>query len=697
MALRDFLRRNKPKQPAARAFEPPTYFAGVNRMPLAAAGDPTNARLLAAVSGWHAIAARAIADRLQSLEPIVVVRRRVAKGTYNEEELDDHILKRLLDNPNGVMTRIQLMRVTAQWLTTCGEAYWLKVTNRNHVPIELWPLSPAHMEIVTDPDTQIRGYIFRGERKEIEYERDEVVRFWMPHPQNPFLAVGNLGPQSTAYDAAKFLDETMRDHFENDATPKVALVAGEKAHSPTPAEKTAFETDWRARYDARRGSARRLPAIIPSGFTPFEFQSFGGMIENVALLDHYRDQILMANGVPRSILGDVVDANRAAAETNQYVFDQHTILPITTLIADTLTVRLAGDFDPKLVVRFRDFVATDKTYELASEAQDLATKVRTVNHVREDRGLDPVEWGDEPIGSIADVPYNAEEARGAQLQPDAPDALDDGDEAEGADDAAEDAPPRVHGRSGGRGAFSPRREWARVLRRERLYTPRLKNALLSVFGEQQRDALAKLDAARARIGVDDVFRLLDWTRIFRMRVEPIRREAYLGTAKETLLSLNAKAGDFVLNERVVKTLERQATDAMRINATTHKKLARALAEGAANGESIDGIAKRVRSVFRTRRAHAETIARTEILRATQAAQVESFEQSGVVERKQWNTSMDDAVRDSHMLDGEVVDLNDSFVLADGEQADAPGIGAGGGALSAGNAINCRCFLTPVMG
>jgi hypothetical protein len=78
------------------------------------------------------------------------------------------------------------------------------------------------------------------------------------------------------------------------------------------------------------------------------------------------------------------------------------------------------------------------------------------------------------------------------------------------------------------------------------------------------------------------------------------------------------------------------------------------------------------------------------------AQVDSFEASGVVEGKEWNTSRDKFVRDAHLIDGQTQGLDSPFILDDGELADAPGIGAHGSELSAGNTINCRCFITPVL-
>ena len=127
-------------------------------------------------------------------------------------------------------------------------------------------------------------------------------------------------------------------------------------------------------------------------------------------------------------------------------------------------------------------------------------------------------------------------------------------------------------------------------------------------------------------------------------------------------------------------------------------IAESLQVSTAAGEGLSQSAARIRAVFTERRKnHARTIARTEILKASQQAQLDGFETSEVVESKQWNTSLDGDVRDTHAsAEGQTVGLREPFSLGDGEAADAPGIGAGGGSLSAANTINCRCFVTPVL-
>jgi hypothetical protein len=76
------------------------------------------------------------------------------------------------------------------------------------------------------------------------------------------------------------------------------------------------------------------------------------------------------------------------------------------MISDMLTLQLAPDFSDDVIVKFQEFVAKDKDHLLKQEGQDLTLKVRSVNQVREDRNLSGVEWGELPVGTPGDVPYD---------------------------------------------------------------------------------------------------------------------------------------------------------------------------------------------------------------------------------------------------------------------------------------------------
>ena len=106
-------------------------------------------------------------------------------------------------------------------------------------------------------------------------------------------------------------------------------------------------------------------------------------------------------------------------------------------------------------------------------------------------------------------------------------------------------------------------------------------------------------------------------------------------------------------------------------------------------------------------ARALRIARTETTRSTGAGTVQAYQQaagqledSGIKIRKQWLSSRDSAVRDSHMLlDGQTVDTDQPFTIPIGAE---PSSLVGAQALSPGGfsqaaaVVNCRCTVIPVI-
>lgn len=100
----------------------------------------------------------------------------------------------------------------------------------------------------------------------------------------------------------------------------------------------------------------------------------------------------------------------------------------------------------------------------------------------------------------------------------------------------------------------------------------------------------------------------------------------------------------------------------KLEAVNVEKLRAELTEGMKAGESIKELMKRVYTTYDDwgfRRA--ELIARTETLRASNEAALETYRQSGVVEKKIWITYIDDKTcEECDGLDGAVEDLEEDF-------------------------------------
>jgi SPP1 gp7 family putative phage head morphogenesis protein len=116
----------------------------------------------------------------------------------------------------------------------------------------------------------------------------------------------------------------------------------------------------------------------------------------------------------------------------------------------------------------------------------------------------------------------------------------------------------------------------------------------------------------------------------------------------------------------------------------------AVSEGLAAGDGLNELIARVRgAAFADNQARALMVARTESVGAYNFATWDAWEQSGgEVETKQWLSSQDPAVRESHSeADGQSVLLDDPFVVGA-----ALLMHPGDDTAPPGETINCRCTM-----
>ncbi len=662
--------------------------------------QPDHATLLRENLGVADIATRAISNRLATLNPQVKISRRDTKGTLVDEVLDDHALKQLLDKPHPDFTRGQMLRLMGQYILSTGEAYQQKTSNGLGVPAMLAPM-PAQNVTPIIRGGLIDGYTVRDGKGRIHrLKKTEVIRAWFPDPETLYASEGYIGPNAVVTDSLQFAGEHLRSHYQNDATPRVILQAGSEASAPNEDQWRRWVREYATKHHSRLGTERGLPALIPTGWQAVQLALQSGA-DVTPLLEYWTAQQLMNFGVPQSVLGRVVSGDRSSAETNDWVFDKHAVLPIATMIAEAWTMQLAGDFDEDIFVEFEQFVAEDKEFGLKREAQDLTLKVRSGQQVIEDRGGDPERagWAELPVGKLGEIPYTGDEM---EFDTD-DDAGAFGELDDEGDEDADRAEKSQHARSSKARSkhFAPANEWKRVLRRERKFLPSFERQMKAIFNAQRKEALKKLDKiagdleledrTRAAVPPEALFDVKAWDKLFTVRIEPIRKAAFVASATEAIAGIGA--GTFQFTPVVAARLADYGGEMIvQVQATTLKRLKRALVVGAEEGQSIGTITKSINEAFGGRRRNAKTIARTELLRATQDAQVEGFAQSGVTEWKQWNDNGDMDVRDSHL--GSLiptVKIQEMFTLGSGSMAMFPGDGS----LPPSESIQCRCFVTPV--
>jgi hypothetical protein len=126
-----------------------------------------------------------------------------------------------------------------------------------------------------------------------------------------------------------------------------------------------------------------------------------------------------------------------------------------------------------------------------------------------------------------------------------------------------------------------------------------------------------------------------------------------------------------------------------IRKTTLGRVRRELTAGVEAGEGTDKLASRVDRFLAKIYAHrAETVARTEVLTASNLASDVAARATGVAQKKEWIATPDERTRDDHRdADDQVVAMDEPFVVG-GHQLMFPGDTSLG--APAGQIIQCRC-------
>lgn len=235
----------------------------------------------------------------------------------------------------------------------------------------------------------------------------------------------------------------------------------------------------------------------------------------------------------------------------------------------------------------------------------------------------------------------------------------------------------------------------------------IKGFAVDIFREQEYQVLQNLEndvkhwKKEVRKGKEaSVIPSLEQLSLMWAVLEQVLREIYVEQGNYTLDYLGTGGAIDLTTAFAVQYLQEYAgTLITGINTTTREKLRETLAEGFEAGEDIGKLKKRVKTVFADATTNrAEMIARTEALRASNAATVEAYRQSGVVESKEWLTERDGRACPFCLdQDGKTVKLSTNF-FKEGETIEVNGekytvtLAVGEPPLHP----RCRCTTIPVL-
>lgn len=613
-----------------------------------------------------------------------------------------------MSGPNRNMTGRQLIAWTvAQRVATGRNAWeieWTGPAGRSEVA-GLWPLPAAHLNPIATvgrSSDYFKGYRYTADAANpVDLTADQVFYGWTMSGTDPRQAVAPLQAARYAITLAVMGDRQNLAFLQNGAVPAAMITTAE---FPSDDERRAFQQEWSAAYQGPDNAGKVKFHEVGDGDGPV-----GDSIDVKVLGVSQRDaQFVQAHvqslkevawglGVPWSKI-DSADRTFSNAEVEERTWLLERVVPFLAMLEDEINLRLApmvgaevGWFDLSGVDVLRPRPRFTATEGVALADAGLALP----GEVRDELGLDPDV--DLPEPAVPEVP----EPPAPVVAPSAP--------------AVEPSRARRRVESRALSAEQQEQRRATIWRRNDSALRGLERAFArrwaAFFAKQGREVVAALTgknvaarlaaASQAREIRADIAGPLDPQAVARWRTQAQDLADLMHTAAATagVTRVNNAFGvSFDLEAPFIQDFIQARSNQLagQVTDTTYRAVQQALADGVAQGASVDDLAAAVRQVFDVASSsRATTIARTEVISAANGSASLAAAQlpADVAAGQEWVSTRDERTRDDHVdADGQVVAMGQPFDVG-GELLLYPGDPGGDG----GNTINCRCtvaFLTP---
>lgn len=338
--------------------------------------------------------------RTRALDPEVERRVRAlatlptqqAKAAKIEEVLE-HPLLTLLRQVNPVHNGFDLWELTTLYQEVHGSAYWYLNINALGVPGEIWVLPSQNVTPKREPDSRalVDYYLYRTGRSEQRFSPGAIIHFRYPDPRDPYTA--GLSPLRACFEQVALMSDyaaMKKSIYENNAIPS-ALVSPEEPIGEE--ERDRLEAQWNSKF--RRGGSGRV-LVGESGLKVQVLSHSMGDLAALADMRATKEDICNAFHVPLSFLTS--ETNLANLEAAEHQHMAKAIAPRLQRRDEKLNEQLVPLFDPsgRLFVASDDPVPANRAHTLQQQETDLKYGIVTINEVRQERGLPPVDWGNTP-------------------------------------------------------------------------------------------------------------------------------------------------------------------------------------------------------------------------------------------------------------------------------------------------------------
>lgn len=317
------------------------------------------------------------------------------KGAEKIEEVVDHPLLDLLRQVNAVHNGYDLLELTQFYLEVIGCAYWyIDLDPVLNIPSNIWilPAQSITPRRATGSNNLVDYYEYRAGGEGRKLDPASVIHFRFPDPRDPYTS--GLSPLRACFEQVALTSEyaaMKRAIYDNTGLPSVIISPSQLISEE---ERARLEEQWNQKF-LRGGAGKAL--VSEAGLKVDILSHSMGDLASLADMQATKEDIANAFHVPLPFLSS--DTNLANMRAADHLHKTIAIRPRLKRRDEKLNEQLIPFYDPsgRLFLMSDDPTPTLQDQQLKQQVADLKYGVRTINEIRNERGLPPVPWGDVPL------------------------------------------------------------------------------------------------------------------------------------------------------------------------------------------------------------------------------------------------------------------------------------------------------------
>ena len=503
-----------------------------------------------------------------------------------------------------------MLKAIAIYLKTIGVAYILKEKVGNRKKISL--LYPQHVQEHKQGLYKIIKYTYSDGNNTWTFSPDEIVKI---ETFTPFSDKWGLSPlKAVATQVAMDMSsvEYNRLFFDNGGRPGVVFKKQEAIDTEV---KEKFIRSWKLNFGGLKNSNK--VAFLDQWVDIHDFSQNQKDMDFVNQRTFTKDEVLMAFRVPKPLLGKSDGVGFADKKVPEHYFLNYTIKPLAKMLEEKLNRDL---FEKS----FLFFTFPQDKDELLKDYQNGTI---TLNEYRTATGRQPLSNGDTlTTGETATIQEEKKEVENNIISKSFQNAF--------------------KGLTFGSEEYN-QKSWEKKISRTDKYEKEMAGIQEKIWNVQLKEIEKNLKDSKAIKKIekeDDLFNAKQMQILYLTLYTSFYKDMMTEEGNIAISEISDEAFAIAqVNKWIWENIEKMSKE---IDDVTRKEMFKIIQAGNKEGLWATAISKNIRDKFKSytkKDGRVDNIARTEVTRASNKSQDEAYIQSGVVEKKEWFTAIDERV------------------------------------------------------